>query len=110
MAVPSEAFDHQLGAPVVAGVEIVEAFDRVAAATPVDRAQVCAVRDAVVVERAEQIYPDAVGHVASALGVSQGDINAASPPAVEPGSYVVQLDKNNTTPYDVDLSAQFSIS
>jgi beta-glucosidase len=46
---------------------------------------------------------------ASALGVSQGDINSAAPPSVEPGGYIVQLDKNDTTPYDVDLSANFTI-
>jgi beta-glucosidase len=46
---------------------------------------------------------------ASALGVSQGDINSAAPPSVEPGNYIVQLDKNDTTPYDVDLSANFTI-
>jgi beta-glucosidase len=51
-----------------------------------------------------------VSFPASALGESQGDINAAAPPTVEPGSYVVQLDKNDTTPYDVDLSAPFTIS
>ena len=46
----------------------------------------------------------------SALAESQGDINAAGPPTVEPGSYIVQLDKNDTTPYDVDVSAPFTIS
>lgn len=46
---------------------------------------------------------------ASALGVSEGDINSAAPPSVEPGGYIVQLDKNDTTPYDVDLSAPFTI-
>ncbi len=46
----------------------------------------------------------------SALGESQGDINAAAPPTVAPGGYIVQLDKNDTTPYDVDLSAPFTIS
>ena len=46
----------------------------------------------------------------SALAESQGDINAAAPPTVEPGSYIVQLNKNDTTPYDVDLSAAFTIS
>jgi beta-glucosidase len=46
---------------------------------------------------------------ASALGVSQGDIDSAAPPSVEPGNYLVQLDKDDTTPYDVDLSANFTI-
>jgi beta-glucosidase len=46
----------------------------------------------------------------SALAVSQGDINAAGPPTVESGSYLVQLDKNTTTPYDVEASAPFSVS
>src|SRR5207342_2174105 len=43
---------------------------------------------------------------ASALAVSQGDINAAGPPTVQPGQYVVQLNKyvvqpdtNSITPY-----------
>jgi beta-glucosidase len=47
---------------------------------------------------------------ASVLGESQGDINAAGAPTVEPGGYVVQLDKNDTTPYDVAQSAPFTIS
>jgi beta-glucosidase len=51
-----------------------------------------------------------VSFPASALAESQGDINTAAPPAVEPGSYIVQLNKNDTTPYDVDLSAGFTIS
>jgi beta-glucosidase len=46
----------------------------------------------------------------SVLGESQGDINAAGPPTVQPGGYVIQLDKDDTTPYDVDLSAAFTIS
>jgi len=46
----------------------------------------------------------------SALAESQGDINAAGPPTVEAGSYIVQLNKNDTTPYDVDVSAAFTIS
>ena len=45
----------------------------------------------------------------SALAETQGDINAAEPPTVEPGSYVVQLNKNTTTPYDVAASAPFTI-
>jgi beta-glucosidase len=46
----------------------------------------------------------------STLGESQGDIDAAGPPTVQAGNYILQLDKNDTTPYDVDLSAPFSIS
>jgi beta-glucosidase len=46
----------------------------------------------------------------STLGVSQGDINSAAAPTVQAGNYILQLDKNDTTPYDVDVSAPFSIS
>jgi beta-glucosidase len=45
----------------------------------------------------------------STLAETQGDINASSPPKVEPGAYVVQLNNNNTKPYDVALSAPFTI-
>jgi beta-glucosidase len=45
----------------------------------------------------------------SALAETQGDINGSAPPTVEPGSYVVQLNKNDTTPYDVEASAPFTI-
>ena len=45
----------------------------------------------------------------STLGESQGDINASGPPSVEPGSYIVQLNKNTTTPYEVAASAPFTI-
>jgi beta-glucosidase len=45
----------------------------------------------------------------SALAETQGDINASGPPTVERGSYVVQLDKNTTTPYDVAVSAPFTV-
>jgi len=45
----------------------------------------------------------------STLGVSQGDIDSAAAPSVEPGGYIVQIDKNDTTPYDVALSAPFTI-
>ena len=45
----------------------------------------------------------------STLAETQGDINASGPPRVEPGSYVVQIDKNTTTPYDVAVSAPFTI-
>jgi beta-glucosidase len=51
-----------------------------------------------------------VSFPASALAESQGDINSAAVPTVEPGSYVLQLNKNDTTPYDVDVSAPFTIS
>jgi beta-glucosidase len=50
-----------------------------------------------------------VGFPVSTLAETQGDINASGPPTVEPGSYVVQLDKNTTTPYDVAASAPFTI-
>jgi beta-glucosidase len=57
-----------------------------------------------------------VSFPASALATSQGDINAAGPPTVQPGEYVVQLDKyvvrpdtNIITPYDVDVSAPFTV-
>jgi beta-glucosidase len=46
----------------------------------------------------------------SRLAETQGDINASGPPTVEPGSYVAQLDKNTTTPYDVEVSAPFTVS
>jgi beta-glucosidase len=46
---------------------------------------------------------------ASALAVSQGDINSAAAPTVEEGSYILQIDKDDTTPYDVAASANFSI-
>ena len=45
----------------------------------------------------------------STLAETQGDINASGPPQVEPGNYVVQLNKNDTTPYDVAVSALFTI-
>jgi len=45
----------------------------------------------------------------STLAETQGDINASGPPKVEPGAYVVQLNKNNTIPYDVAVSAPFTI-
>ncbi len=46
----------------------------------------------------------------STLAVSAGDINGSGRPTVQPGGYVVQLDKNTTTPYDVAVSANFTIS
>ncbi len=51
-----------------------------------------------------------VSFPASALAETQGDINASGPPSVEPGAYIVQLDKNDTTPYDVAVSAPFTIT
>jgi beta-glucosidase len=45
----------------------------------------------------------------SALAQSQGDIDASGPPTVQPGSYVLQLNKNTTTPYEVDLSKEFTV-
>jgi beta-glucosidase len=46
----------------------------------------------------------------STLGESQGDINSAAAPTVQPGNYIVQIDKDDTTPYDVDVSAPFTIN
>jgi len=46
----------------------------------------------------------------STLAETQGDIDASAPPTVAPGAYVVQLNKNNTTPYDVAASAPFTIN
>jgi beta-glucosidase len=51
-----------------------------------------------------------VTFAASTLGESQPDINAAGPPTVDGGAYILQLDKNDTTPYDVAVSAPFTIS
>jgi beta-glucosidase len=45
----------------------------------------------------------------STLAETQGDIDASGPPTVEPGAYVVQLNKNDTTPHDVAVSAPFTI-
>jgi beta-glucosidase len=50
-----------------------------------------------------------VSFPASALAWTQGDINASGPPTVEPGAYLLQLDKNDTTPYDVEVSAPFTV-
>jgi beta-glucosidase len=46
----------------------------------------------------------------STLAETLGDINASGRPAVEPGAYIVQLDKNTTRPYDVAQSAPFTIT
>jgi beta-glucosidase len=51
-----------------------------------------------------------VSFATSTLAETQGDINAAGPPSVEPGAYIAQLDKNDRTPYDVAQSAPFTIS
>ena len=51
-----------------------------------------------------------VGFKAAALGVTAGDIDASGPPTVQRGDYVLQLNKNTTTPYDVDLSAPFTVN
>jgi beta-glucosidase len=51
-----------------------------------------------------------VSFATSTLAETQGDINASGPPTVAAGSYILQLDKNTTTPYAVDVSAPFSIS
>ena len=45
----------------------------------------------------------------STLAETQGDIDASGPPTVELGAYVVQLNKNDTTPHDVAASAPFTI-
>jgi beta-glucosidase len=45
----------------------------------------------------------------STLAETQGDIDASGPPTVEPGSYIVQLNNNVTTPYNVAASAAFTI-
>jgi beta-glucosidase len=45
----------------------------------------------------------------STLAETQGDIDASGPPTVEPSAYVVQLNKNDTTPHDVAVSAPFTI-
>jgi beta-glucosidase len=45
----------------------------------------------------------------STLAETQGDIDASGPPKVERGAYVVQLNKNDTTPHDVAVSAPFTI-
>jgi len=50
-----------------------------------------------------------VSFPASTLAETQGDINASGPPSVEPGAYLVQLDQDDTTPYDVAASAPFTI-
>jgi beta-glucosidase len=51
-----------------------------------------------------------IGFPVSRLAETQGDINASGPPTVERGSYVAQLDRNTTTPYDVEVSAPFTVS
>src|SRR4051794_14942456 len=46
----------------------------------------------------------------STLAETQGDIDASAPPTVAPGAYVVQLNRNTTTPYQVAASAPFTIN
>jgi beta-glucosidase len=49
----------------------------------------------------------------STLAETQGDINASGPPTVEEGGYIVQLPKDTIgtrNPYDVEVSAPFTIS
>src|SRR6478672_50384 len=46
----------------------------------------------------------------SKLAETMGDINASGPASVEPGSYTVQINNNNTTPYNVAASAPFTIN
>jgi beta-glucosidase len=58
---------------------------------------------------AQQSKTVSVVFPASALGMSQGDINTAAPPTVQPGSYVVQIDADSTTPYQVVASAPFTL-
>jgi beta-glucosidase len=60
--------------------------------------------------KAGQSTQVAVSFPVSALGWTQGDINASGPPTVQPGSYLLQLDKNTTMPYDVEVSAPFTVS
>jgi beta-glucosidase len=46
----------------------------------------------------------------STLAETQGDIDASAPPKVEPGDYVVQLNTNSRTPYQVAASAPFTVN
>jgi beta-glucosidase len=46
----------------------------------------------------------------STLAVTPGDIESTAQPAVEPGAYQVVVDKATTKPYDVNLTASFTIS
>jgi hypothetical protein len=46
----------------------------------------------------------------SALAVTPRDMASTSPAEVEPGAYQLVLDKNGTTPYDVAMSAPFTMS
>ena len=47
---------------------------------------------------------------ASALGETVWDIDASASSTVRSGKYLLQLNKNTTTPYDVELSAEFRVS
>ena len=44
------------------------------------------------------------------MGESAGDIDASGPPTVQPGKYLLQINKNTTTPYEADLSAEFTVN
>lgn len=46
---------------------------------------------------------------ASVLGWSQGDIDSVAPPTVAPGGYILQIDADSTTPYQVVASAPFTL-
>ncbi|MEP6559638.1 MAG: glycoside hydrolase family 3 N-terminal domain-containing protein [Nakamurella sp.] len=59
--------------------------------------------------KAGESKPVVVRFPLTALGVSAGDIDAAGPPTVQKGDYVLQLNKNTTTPYEVELSAPFTV-
>ena len=41
--------------------------------------------------------------------MTAGDIEATAPPVVERGGFEVQIDANSTTPYQVVLSAPFTV-
>jgi hypothetical protein len=43
-------------------------------------------------------------------GRQRRDIDAAGPPVVQPGSYIAQVDKNTTTPYEVEVSDTFTVA
>ncbi len=51
-----------------------------------------------------------VSFPASTLAVTPGDIESDAAPAVEPGAYQVVLDKDTTTPYNVNLTASFTVT
>ncbi|MET0863389.1 MAG: glycoside hydrolase family 3 N-terminal domain-containing protein [Nakamurella sp.] len=59
--------------------------------------------------KAGESKPVVVRFPLTALGVSAGDIDASGPPTVQKGNYVLQLNKNTLTPYDVEISAPFKV-